>query len=388
VKGNQLNFKLINAKELTTSSLLALNGVRVGRTLIDSVAAGRIVGEDDQVDLENSIAKGRIAKYQIALRFIKYWARQRGIYSNVMGYFGGVSWAILLVKIALQLADRMTCELVVDACTPYELVIRFFRHFHEWSWGPGNPVTLKPLPANLALFLSTLRTPNSTPTMSSLPSPDDDTTTTSAEPANSSTRTILWDPSTNDGDRKSLMPILTPISPYMNSTFNVLVSTHRILVDEFRRAASMDITDDILYRLCAPASGETRKFAFRLPLRLSVITTGLSDTEQKRLLFVWKSLVESKLRVLLFHLEKINGLVCRPVPPHDGISEFAILMSFVPSEDDDEHGRRLVDLNPAVSQFHGALSTAIEARKDKEELQRYCRLEIGTLTATRHFRDS
>jgi hypothetical protein len=98
------------------------------------------------------------------------------------------------------------------------------------------------------------------------------------------------------------------------------------------------------------------------------------------LLFVWKSLVESKLCVLLFHLERLNGVVCRPVAPRsdsDHSAEFGILISFVPSEEeDDENCRRIIDLNHAVSQFHGALSTAMDARKDKEELRKFCRLEI------------
>lgn len=33
------------------------------------------------------------------LKYVKLWARNKGIYSGKIGYLGGISWAILCAKI-------------------------------------------------------------------------------------------------------------------------------------------------------------------------------------------------------------------------------------------------------------------------------------------------
>lgn len=84
--------------------------------------------------------------------------------------------------------------------------------------------------------------------------------------------------------------------------------------------------------LCSPVLKEVQSwYPLQLSIQLSVnkeinwkvVSTAAVDHNHdralqhkcpKRLLFVWKSLVESKLRVLIFHLEKIPGVICRPYP--------------------------------------------------------------------------
>jgi poly(A) polymerase len=382
------DFSLISTKDLCTPSLLALNGVRVGRTLMDSIISGYIVSDDEKVSLDTtqSLSADRARKFRTCLRFIKLWAKQRGVYSNITGYFGGVTWAILLVKVCLSPISLLEPrKLVVDTFSEEQIIARFFKFCHEWNWGTAKPITLKPLPNGLAQFLTTISKPSSsqsTPSLSAIPSPGEESVMVPSPDEPAPTSSSMWDPSTNESDRKALMPVLTPISPFMNSTFNVLVSTHRVLVDEFRRA--FDITNSPTYDpsiVCQSALAElTSNYGLILPIKLSVKEFS-TDDDLKRILFVWKSLVESKLRVLIFHLERVPGVICRPFPVPRQVSdlslEFLIALSLIPPEETEESEKMVFDLNYAVGQFHGALVSTLETRKDKDLLKQYCSIEIS-----------
>ena len=108
----------------------------------------------------------RVDNFRTALRAIKLWAKRHGIYSNVLGYLGGVSWAMLVARV---------CQLYPnsDAAT---LVQKFFLVFLKWQW--PQPVLLKrPEEAGLGFDRQ------------------------------------VWDPRRNVADRFHLMPIITPAYP-------------------------------------------------------------------------------------------------------------------------------------------------------------------------------
>lgn len=98
-------------KNLDQKCVRSLNGCRVTDELLRLVP-----------DTEN---------FRVALRAIKLWAKRSGIYSNSMGFFGGVSWAMLLVRV---------CQLYPN-CVASTLVHKFFLVYSNWSW--PDPVLLK-----------------------------------------------------------------------------------------------------------------------------------------------------------------------------------------------------------------------------------------------------
>lgn len=131
----------------------SLNGVRVAQLILKLVP-----------NLEN---------FRMTLMAVKQWANVNGLYSNVLGFLGGVNWAILVAFICRNNPESK----------PEELLVLFFDCYSKWKW--PKPVTLVP----------PLKTPpNGVSPMS------------------------VWNPQKNHRDGSHLMPILTPAYPSMNSS--------------------------------------------------------------------------------------------------------------------------------------------------------------------------
>ncbi|CAI0400620.1 unnamed protein product [Linum tenue] len=203
-----------------------------------------------------------IQNFRTTLRCMRYWAKRRGVYSNVAGFLGGINWALLVARI---------CQLYPNALPSY-LVSRFFRVYDEWRW--PNPVMLCDIEEG-SLGLQ------------------------------------VWDPRRHNKDRFHLMPIITPAYPSMNSSYNVSSSTLRIMSEEFQRGReiceAMQANKEDWETLFEPFSFFD---AYKNYLQIDISSGNEDDLRN------WKGWVESRLRILILKIEKhtYNMLQCHPHP--------------------------------------------------------------------------
>ncbi|NXD54956.1 PAPOG polymerase, partial [Corvus moneduloides] len=228
-------------KSLDIRCIRSLNGSRVTDEILRLVP-----------NLEN---------FRLTLRAVKLWAKRRGVYSNIMGFLGGVSWAMLVARI---------CQLYPNALAS-TLVNKFFLIFSKWDW--PKPVLLKHLEES---FLN-------------LP---------------------VWDPRVNPSDRYHVMPIITPAYPQQNSTYNVSVSTRAVMVEEFQRG--LEVTDEIL-KGKSDWSKLFEPLNFFQKYKHYIVLTASAFTEEHHL--NWIGLVESKIRVLVGNLERNEFITIAHVQP-------------------------------------------------------------------------
>ncbi|KAF2364384.1 Poly(A) polymerase central domain [Trinorchestia longiramus] len=199
--------------------------------------------------------------FRLALRAIKLWAKRHGVYSNVLGYLGGVSWAMLVAR---------TCQLYPNAAAS-TLVEKFFLVFSKWAW-PA-PVYLK-------------------------------------QPVDPKLGFKVWDPRVNVQDRFHLMPIITPAYPEQNSTFNTSLSTRNVMVAEFQ--SGLSITEDIILN---KASWD---YLFQPPnffakYKHYLVAIACARTAEDHL--EWYGLVESKIRHLISSLEHNPSITAVHINP-------------------------------------------------------------------------
>ena len=66
------------------------------------------------------------------LRLVKAWAKARGVYGKALGYFGGISWALLTAA---------ACQRLPYNAAPEAILQNFFVLWSTWPW--PQPVALQ-----------------------------------------------------------------------------------------------------------------------------------------------------------------------------------------------------------------------------------------------------
>ncbi|CAI5700706.1 unnamed protein product [Peronospora effusa] len=229
-------------KGLDEASVRSCNGVRVTERIL------QLVPNPDT--------------FRTTLIAVKHWARMRGIYSNVLGFLGGVNWAILVARI---------CQFYPNLL-PASLLARFFRIYQMWTW--PNPIMVDRVDNPLNLGFSG------------------------------------WNPKINVRDRLHLMPIITPAYPAINSSYNVMASTLHILKSEFGKGfdRTLEIETKRVQKTSWAKLFVPPKFFQRSKhfLRVQIMANSAEDFDG------WFGWVVSRLRQLFLRLEALPNLRIYP----------------------------------------------------------------------------
>ena len=202
-----------------------------------------------------ALVGGTPQRYQTFLevvRCVRKWAKARGLYSNKMGYWGGVN---------INISVALVIQLYPNDCAA-NLLRKFFLVFKSWRW--PNPVMLtKPHDAGLGL--------------------------------------PVWN-AHHVNNLRQVAPVITPAYPAMNSTLSVSRQTLQILHEEFCRGHA--ILDKLWkqHQQGSLQSGDAFKelfepsdFFISYPYYLSICIVGPTEAEAQS----WTGFVESRLRKLV-----------------------------------------------------------------------------------------
>ncbi|KAK8812994.1 hypothetical protein WA538_001865, partial [Blastocystis sp. DL] len=242
--------------------------------------------------------------FLLVLKAFRYWAQNRGLYKNVMGYFGGVNCA-LLCSFACMSYPKAAPAVVLRQC---------FRLFSEWAW--PSPVALTPVVLKPEL------------------GQDEG----------------VWNPKTNEKARSDLFPLLTPCYPSQNSCYTVMRSTRDVIVREFARGA--EVTEKVL-------RGETgwaelfRKFPFFSAYKYYIQVEVSASSED--LFNQWYGFVESRMRRFIPFIEAREGVRTHLYPKsfappgREHCKAFFVALIL-------ENANTVVDLAGAVANFKALLA--------------------------------
>jgi len=160
---------------------------------LDEFAVRSVNGVRDAELLINSVPNTLV--FRQALRFVKHWAKRRGIYGAKLGFTSGIGFAIMVARVCQCYPNLNSAG----------LVCRFFRFYRNWF--VPNPTAARP---NNPIFITDSLTPE---------------TVIPGVPRS-------WNARTHAGDAQAVYPIITPAYPYQNSCYSVSRTTLATICEE------------------------------------------------------------------------------------------------------------------------------------------------------------
>ncbi len=242
VPKNQELEDLTLLRGLDDTDLRCVNGTRVAKRTLELVPQTKV--------------------FRMALRAVKLWAKQRALYGNIVGYPGGVAYALMVARI---------CQLYPRAAAP-NIVLKFFFLMRKWNW--PNPVLLQ----NHEDAPLTLRE---------------------------------WDPAVWPGDKRHLMPVITPAYPRANTCHTIGPSTRMVLMREMERAEKIVRTVYDSGRPWKDLFERHNFFTDAYKHYICVITAGKTKAASQ----AWSGLVESKVKWLISGIEQSDAKSVELVQP-------------------------------------------------------------------------
>ena len=232
-------------KNCCEKCILSLNGCRVTNAIFKSLPP-----------------EMKIEDFKLTLRAIKLWAKKRGIYSNAIGYPGGVAWAILVAKICI----------LYPKCRANILIRKFFEVYADWDW--NNPVQINQIKEDVGFTCPV----------------------------------TVW-----KKDIKDHCPfyIITPAYPAQNTNAGTNQILKRVMIDEFQMfkeySKKINIDDEKNeYTWKELFKGLNLLEGYKYFLQIDILSMHKNDLKE------WDGYIESRFRKLVVSCIEINQIKLRP----------------------------------------------------------------------------
>ena len=318
--------------DLDELSLRSINGAVTTERILAYISE-LLPGQRDQL----------LSLYQALLRCLKVWARRRGIYSNVLGYVGGVSFSLLAAhafqRHFSQKEESNTKRVKLILPSIDELFFLCMELFSEWAW----PTPVQLLPASKLPFHHS-----------------------------------SWNPRKNYRDRLDHMPILTPTSPIINSTHNVFSSTKTVFVGELKRATLLLRAGGFAERTWEEVF-KLSSFFERYKVFLCVRVHAEQEGDEKE---VNLKVVKIKARLLFNALNKMMGLTavphCESIEVEESKGGGEVLVCALKIAKQETANRKTVKIASQITEFKNLVNESL-GDSVRIEVNTYKRTEMAEL---------